>query len=104
MSSKKSVSIQVIGLEEENKYLKLTILALRDKLEETNIMMDESIQAEKRRSANEVNSLKSLVTSIRDELESERINRDELIQKASQKTADENLQLKNTVNNLRNIL
>ena len=81
--SNTNIPIIAIGLEEENKYLKLSIIALREQMEVLHLSIDDTLQAEKRKSANEVSSLKQLVKSIRDELEHERIQRDELIQKAS---------------------
>ena len=92
--SRKNIPIIVIGLEEENKYLKLSIIALREKMESLHISIDDTLQSEQQKSAKELSSLKQLVQSIRDELEHERIQRDELIQKASSVISDENTQLK----------
>ena len=55
--SRKNIPIIVIGLEEENKYLKLSIIALREKMESLHIYIDDTLQSEQRKSANELSSL-----------------------------------------------
>ena len=62
--SRKNIPIIVIGLEEENKYLKLSIIALREKMESLHISIDDTLQSEQRKSANELSSLKQLVQHV----------------------------------------
>ena len=50
--SNKNIPIIAIGLEEENKYLKLSIIALREQMEVLHLSIDDTLQAEKRKSAN----------------------------------------------------
>jgi len=94
-------SNQAFDFETENQYLKLTITALRDKIETLQIKQDEKIQKTKSASADEISQLQNTVNSLRDKLEKIQIREQEKIQKAVARANDENKQLKNIINMLR---
>ena len=94
-------SNQVFDFEKENKYLKLTITALRNQMEKLQIIQDEKNQQIKSCSADEIFQLKNTVNNLRDRFEKIQIGQQERIQKAVARANDENKQLKNIINILR---
>ena len=49
----------LLPLDEENKYLKLSIVAIREKMEALNLSISDQVQLEHQKSSNEILSLKS---------------------------------------------
>ena len=85
----------------ENKYLKITIAVLREKLEELQRHRSEIIQQTRVSSQDEIIQLQSIVNTLRSQLEKTQINQDEQIQLAIASENDQNNQLKETINSLR---
>ena len=92
---------QPFNFETENKFLKITITALRDKMEDLKIKQEENIQRAKAGSADEISQLQQTVNALRAEMEKTQISKEEEIQLAVSKVSDQNTQLKGTVNSLR---
>ena len=90
-----------INTEVENKYLKITIAVLREKIEDVQRQQSEIVQQTQAHSQNEIIQLQSMVNTLRYQLEkSENTFRQE-IQKEEVKLNDENSYLKNAVCTLR---
>ena len=92
---------QPFNFETENKFLKITITALRDKMEDLKIQQEDNIQRAKAGSADEISQLQQTVNALRSEMEKTQISKEEEIQLAVSKVSDQNTQLKGTVNSLR---
>ena len=92
---------QPIDFEKENKYLKLTISALRNQMEKFQIKQEEKIQKTRFESTDEISQLQTTVGALRAEMEKHQISKEEEIQHAVALSNDQNKQLKGTLNSLR---
>ncbi len=73
---------QSFDFEKENKYLKLTISALRSQMENFQIKQEEKIQKTRSESADEISQLQTTVGALRAEMEKNQISKEEEIQHA----------------------
>ena len=83
---------QPINFETENKYLKLTLTSLRDKMEGLKIKQAEKIQRTKAKSADEISQLQKAVNALRFEMEKSQNNKEEEIQLAVSQINNQNKQ------------
>ena len=97
-------SNQPFDFETESKYLKLTITALRNKMEKLQINQEENNQKALSDSADAIHQLQNTVTALRSKIEKFQISKEEDIQLAVTNANNQNKQLKGTVNNLRDKL
>ena len=95
------LSVHHINLEEENKYLKITIAVLREKIEELERHRSEIIQQHKANSHNEMIQIQSTVNTLRSQLEESHIIHENKIQLSVARANDQNRQLQDMVHYLR---
>ena len=69
-----------INIEAENKYLKITIAVLREKMEELQRHQSEIIQKTQANFQDEIVQLQSMVNTLRSQLEKSQINQEEQLQ------------------------
>ena len=62
-------SCQPFDFEKENKFLKMTITELRNKMEQLQIKQEEKIQLTKSMSTDEISQLQNTVNALRSEIE-----------------------------------
>jgi chromosome segregation ATPase len=84
--------------------LQATILALRERLEESAYEVKRAEQSAILSAADEIQQLKNTASSLRSELESLQFEKDAAVQREVQRSADEIQQLKNTASSLRSEL
>ena len=90
-----------INLEAENKYLKITIAVLREKIEELERHRSEIIQQTKADFHNEMIQLQSMVNTLRSQLEESQISHENQMQLSVVRANDHNMQLQDMVHYLR---
>ena len=84
--------------------LQATILALRERLEESAYEAKRAEQSATLSAADEIQQLKNTASSLRSELEILQFEKDAAVQREVQRSADEIQQLKNTASSLRSEL
>ena len=89
------------NLEVENKYLKITLSILREKMEALKRNQTEIIQQTKASSHNDTLQLQSMVNTLRVQLETSEMRQEKQIQLSVVRETDQNNQLKNLVQSLR---
>ena len=72
----KGSSSQPFDFERENKFLKMTISELRNKMEELQIKQEEKIQLTKSISSDEISQLQDTVSTLRIEMEKTSIDKE----------------------------
>ena len=69
-----------INTEVENKYSKITIAVLREKIEDLQRQQSEIVQQTQARSQNEIIQLQSMINTLRSQLEESQYNQEKKIQ------------------------
>ena len=92
------------ALEQENEYLKYTIIALRSELEKNSIMYEENKQQAVAIANKQITDLKDSVSKLREQLERNQIQFEEDIQKAIAQKESEIKGFKGSVSTLRDQL
>lgn len=88
-------------VQQENRHLKETIIALRSELESLAFEKEQSVRDTHASMAGEISHLKKTITALRDELEQQKMAYEEKIYQGKQDNRDEKKQLKAIVQALR---
>jgi chromosome segregation ATPase len=95
---------EIHALQAENAQLKITIMALREQLEQARIERDQGVQQAVVNAKDELTQLRGTVTSLRDGLERNSATYEEKIQNLERVARDEARQLQETIRLLRDQL